>query len=116
MVEMGVEDFKSLMSFKNGKVSVDNKPCLMFSGIGFSESSELMCLKSILIDFFKVRYNSKNSAMYYQMGIFFRIFNEYIFGLPQGTLTVTFFAYKISQNVVSSIQKLINTIIKSKNV
>jgi len=53
MVEMGVEDFKSLMSFKNGKVSVDNKPCLMFSGIGFSESSELMCLKSILIDFFK---------------------------------------------------------------
>ena len=62
-----------------------------------------------------MKYN-RNSARLKTNKNIFQIFDEYIFGLPQGTLTVTFFAYKISQNVVSSIQKLINTIIKSKNV
>ena len=40
-------------------------------------------------------------------GNVFWIFNEYIFHLPQGALTRLNFAFKISQNIVSSMQKLI---------
>jgi len=53
MAEFGVENFKSLESFKNAKVAVGCKPCLLFAGEPFmSPSSDFFRIKNLLVDFF----------------------------------------------------------------
>lgn len=54
MVELGVENFKSLDEFKNAKVALGNKPCLLFSGEPFqTPSSDFYRLKNLFVDFFR---------------------------------------------------------------
>ena len=53
MIELGVENFKSLQEFKTEKVALGTKPCLLFSGQGFDRSPEMKRLKNLLIDFFR---------------------------------------------------------------
>lgn len=54
MIEFGVKDFKGLKDFKNEKVGIMNKPCLVFNGDKWKMSEELRRVKSLLIDFFHV--------------------------------------------------------------
>ncbi|XP_002737014.1 ribosome production factor 2 homolog, partial [Saccoglossus kowalevskii] len=53
MIELGVENFKSLSDFKNAKYSSGSKPCLVFSGEPFEQDTEHKRLKSLLVDFFR---------------------------------------------------------------
>jgi len=55
MVELGLENFKSLQDFKNSKIASGSKPCLMFAGEPFADTTkaEFQRLKSLLIDFFR---------------------------------------------------------------
>ena len=72
MVELGLENFKSLQDFKNSKIASGSKPCLMFAGEPFADTTKaefqrydntfvcvplfIFCssrLKSLLIDFFR---------------------------------------------------------------
>ena len=71
MVELGLENFKSLQDFKNSKIASGSKPCLMFAGEPFADTTKaefqrydtFVCgilfifsssrLKSLLIDFFR---------------------------------------------------------------
>lgn len=51
-VEFGVENYRSLADFKNPKITLGIKPILLFAGEGFEQESELIRLKSLLMDFF----------------------------------------------------------------
>jgi len=55
MVELGLENFKSLQEFKNSKIASGTKPCLTFAGEPFADTTktEFQRLKSLLIDFFR---------------------------------------------------------------
>ncbi|ESO05328.1 hypothetical protein HELRODRAFT_77652, partial [Helobdella robusta] len=53
MFEFGVANFKSLQEFKEAKVAIGTKPCLIFSGEQFEKVEEFSRLKSLLIDFFQ---------------------------------------------------------------
>jgi ribosome production factor 2 len=54
MVELGVENFKSLDEFKNAKVALGTKPVLLFSGEPFqTPSSDFFRLKNLFVDFFR---------------------------------------------------------------
>jgi len=53
MVEFGVDNLKGLDDFKNAKVGVGIKPCLLFAGEPFlSPSSDFFRIKNLLVDFF----------------------------------------------------------------
>jgi len=55
MIELGLENFKSLQEFKNSKIASGTKPCLTFAGEPFADTTktEFQRLKSLLIDFFR---------------------------------------------------------------
>jgi len=55
MVELGLENFQSLNDFKNAKVAMGSKPCLVFSGEPFADTTntDMQRLKSLLADFFR---------------------------------------------------------------
>ena len=40
MVELGLENFKSLQEFKNSKIASGSKPCLMFAGEPFADTTK----------------------------------------------------------------------------
>eukprot|EP00088_Acartia_fossae_P016109 TRINITY_DN18982_c0_g1_i2.p1 TRINITY_DN18982_c0_g1~~TRINITY_DN18982_c0_g1_i2.p1 ORF type:complete len:328 (-),score=70.56 TRINITY_DN18982_c0_g1_i2:129-1112(-) len=55
MIELGVDSFTALKEFKNSKVTAGSKPCLLFAGEPFADTTnlEMQRLKSLLIDFFR---------------------------------------------------------------
>jgi len=55
MIEFGIENFESINSFKNSKVTSGAKPCLLFSGEEFADTTnaEMQRIKSLFIDFFR---------------------------------------------------------------
>ncbi|KAE8745911.1 Ribosome production factor 2 [Frankliniella occidentalis] len=52
MVELGVENFTSMIEFKNEKVGLGLKPCLVFNGDLWSQHHEYQRLKNLLVDLF----------------------------------------------------------------
>nr|CAD7449182.1 unnamed protein product [Timema bartmani] len=52
MIELGVEKFQSLKEFKNEKVAVGLKPCLLFAGELFDHDHEYKRLQNLLVDMF----------------------------------------------------------------
>mgnify|MGYP003471990722 CR=1 FL=1 len=54
MIEFGVKRYKSLQEFKNEKVNIMCKPCLVFNGDQWAKSDELRHIKSLLTDMFHV--------------------------------------------------------------
>ncbi|XP_023336134.1 ribosome production factor 2 homolog [Eurytemora carolleeae] len=55
MIELGLDAYTSLNEFKVGKVTVGTKPCLLFEGESFADTTntEMQRLKSMFIDFFR---------------------------------------------------------------
>jgi len=53
MVEFGVQNYKSIDSFKNAEVSAVIKPILVFQGEQFDFSAKHSRFKNLMIDFFK---------------------------------------------------------------
>jgi len=53
MVEIGIENFKSLKEFKVPKIPTETKPCLLFAGEMFETDPNYQRLKNLLIDFFR---------------------------------------------------------------
>jgi ribosome production factor 2 len=55
MIEFGVENYQSINSFKNSKVTAGAKPCLVFAGEEFADTTnlEMQRVKSLFIDFFR---------------------------------------------------------------
>lgn len=55
MIELGLEAYTSMEEFKTGKVAEGTKPCLLFQGETFADTTnlEMQRLKSLLIDFFR---------------------------------------------------------------
>jgi len=55
MIEFGIDNFQPINSFKNSKVAVGSKPCLVFAGEEFADTtnSEMQRVKSVFIDFFR---------------------------------------------------------------
>jgi ribosome production factor 2 len=54
MIEFGLKQYKGLNEFKNEKIGVNCKPCLIFNGDQWSKSEELRRAKSLLVDMFQV--------------------------------------------------------------
>lgn len=52
MVELGINEYKSLQDFKNDKIGTCVKPCLIFNGPKWSHTEEFRRLKSLFIDTF----------------------------------------------------------------
>lgn len=52
MIEFGVKQYKSLSDFKNDKIGINCKPCLVFNGDQWAKSEELRRAKSLLVDMF----------------------------------------------------------------
>lgn len=53
MIELGIEQFKSLAEIKTSKVMTGTKPCMIFSGEVWNQNEEYSRFKSLLIDFFR---------------------------------------------------------------
>ncbi|XP_050406508.1 ribosome production factor 2 homolog [Patella vulgata] len=53
MVELGIENFRSMFEFQNDKCSHGTKPCVIFSGQDFEQLEDYAKLKSLLMDFFR---------------------------------------------------------------
>jgi len=53
MMELGVENFKSMQDFSTEKIPVGTKPILLFSGSEFESNEDLKRVKNLLIDFFR---------------------------------------------------------------
>ncbi|XP_072018868.1 ribosome production factor 2 homolog [Amphiura filiformis] len=53
MIELGVDNFKSMYEFQNKKCTMGTKPCLIFTGEMFDTELEYKRLKSLFIDFFR---------------------------------------------------------------
>jgi len=55
MVELGLDAFTSMNEFKTAKVTLGSKPCLLFAGEPFADTTnlEMQRLKSVFIDFFR---------------------------------------------------------------
>lgn len=53
MFEFGLESAKFMAEFKESKITVGTKPCLVFNGEPFEVSPEFIRLKCLLTDFFK---------------------------------------------------------------
>lgn len=54
MIEFGIKQYKSLQEFKNEKIGIMCKPCLVFNGDQWAKSDELRHIKSLLVDMFHV--------------------------------------------------------------
>lgn len=53
LIELGVDNYLGLEDFKNKKITVGNKPCMVFCGTQFEDLVDYKNLKNILIDFFR---------------------------------------------------------------
>ncbi|KAL6604704.1 Brix-domain-containing protein [Neocallimastix sp. 'constans'] len=53
MIELGIENFKSLHDFKTAKSSIEMKPLFIFNGELFEQREEYKKLKNMLLDFFR---------------------------------------------------------------
>ncbi|KAG4086611.1 Brix-domain-containing protein [Neocallimastix lanati (nom. inval.)] len=53
MIELGIENFKSLHDFKTAKSSIEMKPLFIFNGELFEQREEYKKLKNLLLDFFR---------------------------------------------------------------
>ncbi|CDW52947.1 Brix domain containing protein [Trichuris trichiura] len=53
MFEFGVENFASIYDFKNCRIPLGVKPCLLFMGDEFESDPVFVRMKSLLIDFFR---------------------------------------------------------------
>lgn len=53
MIEIGLENYKSMADTPGPKVSLGTKPCLVFCGPEFEDDEKYKRLKSLLVDFFK---------------------------------------------------------------
>jgi len=55
MIELGLDAFTPIHEFKNSKVTAGTKPCLIFEGEPFADTTnkEMQRLKSLFIDFFR---------------------------------------------------------------
>lgn len=56
MFELYVESYEGLKEFTASKILLGSKPCLIFNGNLWEESSEMKQLKSLFIDFFQREY------------------------------------------------------------
>lgn len=54
MIEFGLKQYKGMKEFKNEKIGVMCKPCLVFNGDHWVRSEELRRVKSLLVDMFHV--------------------------------------------------------------
>lgn len=52
MIEFGVKQYKGLGEFKNEKIGVMSKPCLIFNGDKWKMSDELRRIKNLFVDIF----------------------------------------------------------------
>lgn len=52
MIEFGVKQYKGLGDFKNEKIGVMSKPCLIFNGDKWKMSDELRRIKNLFVDIF----------------------------------------------------------------
>jgi len=52
MVEFGVEDFKSMQSFKEPKQNLGSRTCVIFQGEEFENNMDFKRIANILLDFF----------------------------------------------------------------
>eukprot|EP01098_Paradermamoeba_levis_P010250 TRINITY_DN4309_c0_g1_i1.p1 TRINITY_DN4309_c0_g1~~TRINITY_DN4309_c0_g1_i1.p1 ORF type:complete len:350 (+),score=109.14 TRINITY_DN4309_c0_g1_i1:81-1052(+) len=55
MIEFGVENFKSIESFKGSKPAIGSKPCFVFIGEDFDQKEEYKKFANIIVDFFRGR-------------------------------------------------------------
>lgn len=53
MVELGVEQYKSLSEFSTEKIALGLKPCLLFAGPQFDLNPDLKRLQNLFVDFLK---------------------------------------------------------------
>lgn len=54
MIEFGLKQYKGMSDFKNEKIGVSCKPCLVFNGDDWAKSEELRRIKNLLVDAFHV--------------------------------------------------------------
>ena len=52
MLELGIQNFKSIQDFKGNKCGVGLKPLFLFNGHEFTQNPTHMLLKSLLLDIF----------------------------------------------------------------
>lgn len=52
MIELGVDSFQDMKSFSCPKINIGTKPCLIFNGTKWDETSEFKHLKSLFVDLF----------------------------------------------------------------
>lgn len=53
MIELGIEQYRSLSEFVTEKIAEGVKPCILFAGTQFEEVAELKRLQNLLVDFFQ---------------------------------------------------------------
>ena len=53
MFELGIEDYRGFTDFTNSKITLGNKPCMVFCGEPFETESDYKKLKNYFIDFFR---------------------------------------------------------------
>ncbi|KAK9498493.1 hypothetical protein O3M35_003117 [Rhynocoris fuscipes] len=53
MVELGIDQYKSLQSFDSEKITTGLKPCLVFTGTIFEQNSEFNRIQNLLVDLFQ---------------------------------------------------------------
>jgi len=53
MMELGVENFKSMDDFDEEKCSIGNKPCFLFIGEEFSQREDFKKVANLLVDFYR---------------------------------------------------------------
>ena len=52
MIELGVDNYQGLSSFKNDKIAFGIKPCLLFAGDLFESNLDYVRMKNLLVDLF----------------------------------------------------------------
>ncbi|KAF2351153.1 Brix domain [Trinorchestia longiramus] len=79
MVELGISDWRALETFCKSKVGSGTKPCVLFHGVGFTQSPEYVRLKSLLLDFFRGPQVTNVSPAGFELAIQFTMFEGKIF-------------------------------------
>ncbi|KAA0201846.1 hypothetical protein HAZT_HAZT000285 [Hyalella azteca] len=79
MMELGISDWRDLETFCKNKVGAGTKPCILFHGVGFTQSPEYVRLKSLLLDFFRGPQVTNISPAGFELAIQFTMFEGKIF-------------------------------------
>lgn len=53
MIELGIENYKSMGEFAAEKIATGLKPCLLFAGEDFVSKPEMIRLQNLFIDMFQ---------------------------------------------------------------